>query len=485
MVGRKNAGARNAKDAGFQPLRAGFAALRSKENRFLRAVALTSFGLAMVGLLAVLLPGGMGVQGAGGGKLLFALALYCGVMVLGLGRMLAGLGALAREADAIRQIEERSGRYIKNLDAVTFSLLATENPFLFSGTDARGDLEATAAAKMTQNIRADALGRRFDAVNLIVDRVLGDITSHAAGLRDAQQLAVRAGILCTFIGIVLALTQVGGVIGAGQLSEAAVQNSMNLIVSSLGLAFSTSIAGLAASILLQLMANAMRQAENKVIGELELQAARVQLVCRRVSEDTPLGTDIAALRTVLADHTDFMRRQETDLIAISSRFGDALSRTEHVLAAPIAAMEQTGRRLTDLLAAQSEAVGSLERMTASVADLEERVAAHFEHSAQRGAEIQQAALGRLAAAQDEACDTLVREIRSGWGREARVDFEDMLERRLRRTLAALEGAAEGQLRAMRRIATLLAVAMGLAAAGLLVLAVERAGLFDVLLRAAD
>lgn len=149
------------------------------------------------------------------------------------------------------------------------------------------------------------------------------------------------------------------------------------------------------------------------------------------------------------------------MIAISSRFGDALGRSGNVLATPIAALEQTGQRLGALLDAQRQTVAGLERMTATVSDLETRVASHFEAAALRAADIQQAALQKLAAAQDAACDAIVGEIRSGWGRKARGEFEQTVERRLSATVAGLEGTAERQLRAMQRITAFLVLAMAL------------------------
>uniref|UniRef100_Q07JG1 Uncharacterized protein n=1 Tax=Rhodopseudomonas palustris (strain BisA53) TaxID=316055 RepID=Q07JG1_RHOP5 len=406
-------------------------------------------------------------------KLLAAALIYDVAIVWGILRILNGIGVIDLEYTALGQIDTRCSEYLK-LQVPAISLAWDVNPFFFSGSSANIRLTRTAAYKMTENVRSDAESRRFDPVNLIVDRVLGSVTIHSVGVREAQQLAVRLGILGTFVGIVYALSQAGQVVHSGELTTGAVQNSITLIVRSLGIAFATSIAGLLASIVLQFMASILRSRETDLIELLEREASRVQAVCRRASEDTPLGVDIEALRSTLGEHVDFMRRQEKDLMVISSRFGDALGRTENTLAEPIAALEQTGRRLSELLGAQSEAVTGLERMTTAVGNIETQVAAHFEASTAKSTEVQREAMLKLADVLRASLGRMVEEIRTGWGRESREGFEDLVDRRLAETARQIDVAADRQFRLMNRISWL-AITMLFFSAALLLVAANNSG----------
>ncbi len=463
-------------------VRIGLAALSPRRNPALFVYMVFGMALAVIATVGPAVPvvaawlEGFGFGGPNSGKLVLAAAIFDGVLLVGSWRLATGLGFLARERLALDQIETRCTQYLARLDVLRIDLTAPENPFVFGGTARDPKLVATAAYKMTENVRLDAAGRRFDPVNLIVERVLGNVTAHSTGLRDAQQFGVRLGILATFIGIVGSLAGVGPIVRATNLDNSMIQESINLIVGSLGIAFSTSIAGLAAAILLQLMAWTMRSRENDLVELLERQAGRVQIVCRRASEDTPLGEDIAALRSVLGEHVDFMRRQEKDMIAISSRFGDALSRTENTLAQPIAALEQSGRRLSDLLATQSAAITGLERMTAAVGELETRVVAQFEAASTRGVEVQKAALADMSEVLRTGSTRLVEEIRSGWGVESREAIETLVDRRLGEAAGRLVEAAPHQREAVNRLARRLALAMVFAAAAMVLVTAQTAGL---------
>lgn len=464
-------------------VRLGLRALLSGRHPLLLVYTVVAVALAILATAAPVVPAAgawlatIGFGAGHGGKLLFAALLYDLVTIRGLWRLVQAVGFLDRERRALDQIDTRCSDYLRRLDRVSVSLVGPENPFVFGGSARDPMIAATSAYKMTENVRLDAAGRRFDPVNLIVERVLGNVTGHSLSLREAQQFGVRLGILCTFVGIVFSLGNVGPIVQSAGLDNAAIQAAINSIVGSLGIAFATSIAGLGAAILLQLMAGIVRMRENELVEALERQAGRVQIVCRRASEDTPLGEDIAALRSVLDEHTHFMRRQEKDMMAVSSRFGDALARTENTLSVPIAALEQTGRRLGDLLATQSAAVGGLERMTASVTDLETRVAAHFEAAAARSAETQKAALLEMAQALRLVSTRLVEEIRGGWGAEAREAIETLVDRRLADASTRLDEAAERQRRAMNRLAALLAAATAGSAAALLLLAGSASGFY--------
>ncbi len=413
-------------------------------------------------------------------KLYLAASIYDGVLLVGIYRLLTGLGMLGRERTALDQIQTRCSAYQEGRTKLDLHSKSDTQPFLYptNGEHELKELATTAAVKMADAIRIDAAGRRFDPVNLVVERVSGNVTNHALGLRDAQQMGVRLGILGTFIGIVGSLANVGPLMQAAGLQNTAIQNSIGTIVDSLGAAFATSIAGLAASIVLQVLAGIMRTEETNIIEALERVAGLVQIICRRASEDTPLGADISALRTVLGEHNVLIRSQGKEMEAVSSRFGDALARTENTLAQPIRALEDTGRQLTGVFERQKVQLQELERITTMVADLETRVAGHFEDAAKRSAETHRRALEELTTTLRDSTTALREDVRSGWGSDARREFEALVDRRLTETVARLDTTATDQLSAMNRISLRLAIAMGAAMIALVLVAGQTTGTFQ-------
>lgn len=460
-------------------LGAGLAALLKPGNRLLLAAVAVGVGLLAAALAAPLLPAtraalaALGFDGTQAWKLVFAGLIYGVAMLTGLHATVRGLGLLGRELRALQQVHARCTEL-----AAAGLALSGPNPFVFGGTARLPGIEQTATFKMTGIIRDDALARRFDPVNMVVDRVAGDVTQCSTEIRDAQQLGVRLGILGTFVGIVVSLGNVSQIVGADVLSNADIQEAIRAIVRSLGLAFSTSIAGLAAAILLQLVAGSVRRLESDVVEALERVAPRVQHLCRRACEDTPLGADIAALKDMLDDQRHVMKSHAGDLLKAATRIGDTVSLIDTTLGRPLAALEATGLRLSALLEAQGEAAATLERMTHAVADLETRLAQGFEGALSRASEAQRSGFSDMARTLRDVLGEVVEEVRAIRPPDDRAHLEALFAAHLAALatrLAEQEARAAGR---MRQAALVQGAVVALACVGTLIALALAAGLRD-------
>ena len=467
-------------------LRDGLIALFDPRHLWLSGLTVLALAILVVATLGPILPATrtglatIGFEADQTWKLWAAAFIYDSAMVYGLYRLVVGLGLLGREKAALAEIESRCIDYSGRAADLTLAKLEEEGAFVAAGQRTSADrdgIRRTAAYKMSENIRLDATGHRFDPVNLIVERVLGSVTSSSSGLRDAQQFGVRLGILGTFVGIVFSLSHVGSIVNTGNLDNAVIQKSIHEIVRSLGIAFTTSIAGLTAAILLQLMSGSMRSRENDLVEVFERQAARVQAVCRRIMESVVLDEKIATLSRLLEDHSEKSAKIAGDVRAASTRFHDELARVENRQATSWQSLEQNGRRLAEVLDVQGRALASLERANGAIGEMERRVSTDFQAAFTLSAETQRSALADVTRTLQVTSTALVDEIRSGWGRDAREAFETLVDRRLGEAATRLDDVAERQQNTMLALARRLAAAMIFAAVALLLLAGQTSGVF--------
>lgn len=115
-------------------------------------------------------------------------------------------------------------------------------------------------------------------------------------------------------------------------------------------------------------------------------------------------------------------------------------------------------------------------MTAAVGELETRIVAQFEAASNRGVEVQKAALADMSEVLRTGSVRLLEEIRSGWGLQSREAIESLVDRRLGEAAGRLDEAAEHQREAMNRLARRLALAMIFAAAAMVLITAQTAGL---------
>ncbi len=380
-------------------------------------------------------------------KLLVSIGIYCGVIAVGTWNVLRGISALGREFRARGQAESVLALNRRGLTPIRRQEISQpETPF-FAGRGSVGylpEIVGTATYRLGDIIRTDAMRQRFDPISFYVERVSEQVLGASSDIRDTQQLGVRLGILFTFFGLFLSLSSAGGIAGGSSVPDAQLGDAIQAIVSSLGGAFASSIAGLAAAVLLQLMGGSLRARETRVIDDLHTLAAQFQGICREaVRDDETLK---------LREHRDSIQRLSDDIDAGAKRVDQSVREMALVLDHPIDALRDHSRDLHTAIGTQRAAVDDLMRATATIAGLD-------------------LALAGFSGAVTQLTDRLVTEIRSGYGRDAEA-----------RLAARLDAAADRQLLLVETMARHFKWTMLFAGTTLVVVLLVASGLASALLR---
>lgn len=340
-------------------------------------------------------------------KLLVAIAIYCGVILYGSYFLLRGVARVGREFELIGQAEVKAAEWRNSDVATTVTFLERPAPFFYTGSGELKDLEKTAAFELNEILRRNAIERRFDPVGNAVERVAEKVLGGSFGVRDAQQLGVRLGILFTFIGIVLSLSGVDVIMGDKQLGDAAIRSAIRNIVGSLGLAFVSSIAGLLASILLQVLGSGLRVREMVLIEALQKIATTIQGFYIRATANT----DRDAIADQIRLHRDDINSLNIDIATKGDRIANAMKDMAGLIEQPFAALRRQSDLLTITIAAQEKALTAVSELAGRVAALQSDVAAAQE----KGAE-------GFARAVTALTERLVSEVHSGFGATAQQDI---------------------------------------------------------------
>ena len=372
-------------------------------------------------------------------KLGVAIAIYCGVMAYGSKFLLRGVARLDREVELIAQAEHCADRSRTSDEARTEDFLKRSAPFVFHGEGAVRDHERTAVFELDEILRKNALERRFDPVGVAVERIAEKVLGGSFGIRDAQQLGVRLGILWTFIGIVLSLSGVGTIMGPSTLGDAEIRAAIRNIVAALGLAFVSSIAGLLASILLQVLGSWLRAKELALIEQLQKLATSIQgIYARAVAK-----TDEENLAAEIAKHSADISSLNTGIADGARRLETALRDAGSLVQQPILALDRQAAMVTGAIAAQEKAFAAITELGDRVVAVQRTFVAAQEEGDRS-----------VARSVDALALRLIAEVRSGFGDEARREIEERIERSSERT--------ERAMRALTRSFTLGMVIAGLA-----------------------
>ena len=340
-------------------------------------------------------------------KLLFAIGIYCVVVLYGSNYLLRGVARVGREFELIAQAKVRAAEWRNSDEATTERFLERPAPFFYTGSGELKNYEKTAAFELNEILRKNALERRFDPVGNAVERVADKVLDGSFGIRDAQQLGVRLGILFTFIGIVLSLSGVGVIMGEGKIGDAAIRGAIRDIVGSLGLAFVASIAGLLASILLQVLGSSLRVREMALIEDLQKIATTIQGFYIRATANTDRDTIADQIRLHRAD----INSLNIDIANKGDRIANAMKDMATLVEQPLANLGRQSDLLTITIAAQEKALSAVSDLAGRVAALQADVVAAQE----KGAE-------GFARAVSALTEGLVEEVRSGFGATTKQDI---------------------------------------------------------------
>lgn len=361
----------------------------------------------VVDVLLAMQPGISGAE-----KLIFSALIYLIVYSLGMYRLAAAVGHLSWEQDALRQFAKQLEETFTDLQDVTPGrILHTPIEELFAtAEDARlRGLEATSTFKLAQIIRLDASEHRFDPVSMSVEQIGGQVLDGSMQLRDTQQLSVRLGILATFIGIMFSLQGVSALMTHDKLTEEALREAIKTVVTSLGFAFTSSIAGLAAAILFQVASGLLRARETDALLQLQALGSDYQSICRKAID----AADIAKFATYSERMVDAAKTTDESV----SRIGRSARLIEDGLDAPITSLREATDQLRATVGSHRDALASLSGATAALTEFGPTLAT-----------MQREAHERLLAALTEMADRLVREFRAGYDADAARRMEAAAER---------------------------------------------------------
>jgi hypothetical protein len=249
-----------------------------------------------------------------------------------------------------------------------------------------------------------------------VERVADTVLGGSSGMRETQTLAVRLGILATFFGIVMSLQGVSGMMTGGALDDSQIRGSIQDIVTALGAAFSSSIAGLSAAILAQVLGGFVRAEEDRVIEALHRIGTRYQGICRLAQREN----DLKELNRQLVEHGEDIRRTSDQVVLASGRMDDTATRLIGVLDAPVRQLEAMADRLTTAMARQDEALRGLAEAAQVLAGLGPALAARDRETA-----------AIIAGGLGELQRRLVGEFRAGYDVAAAERMEAAAERQYR------------------------------------------------------
>lgn len=316
------------------------------------AVALIVLALAAPGLLQAAL------GEVSSWKLAIAAAIYLIVWAYGSWHLLTGVGRLERESVVLDQFTTKLDRaFPPDQEVFHADVFGDGRKKLLAPVMGLKEkpLGETATHRMQEIIREDAERHRFDPMAVVTERVSDQLLSGSAGIRDAQQLGVRLGILVTFVGIVASLQGVSGMMSGDVLGASDIRNSIRAVVLSLGLAFSSSIAGLSAAIVFQIIAGALRAAENRLVDRMYQAGSAYQAICRLALRDD----DLKKLEVSLKDHRRAILDTADDIRDGARVVEQATTHMGALLAGPAERMDEVSTRLADAVRRQEAAAGAL------------------------------------------------------------------------------------------------------------------------------
>jgi hypothetical protein len=357
--------------------------------------------------------------------------------------------------------------------SVGWQIPGMESHFLTQVSNAPASrMAASTHGRIVRAIEADARDLRFEPVPVVVERVMDEVTRGTAEIKVWQHYAVRLGILFTFIGLILALGPLQEMLNQANAQKGVpgftsqIQGQVAKVVENLALAFGASVSGLVAALVLQIAHGKVRERERSLVENLASRVSTLQFLARRVRSDNTLLHDIDALRHELGTHREELshssRTLQADIAALVTRVADVSS---------------TRTALVDMLEKQRLAVERNETLARSLADADNRLKTLFDERL-----AQAEAAGRESAritmdGMRALGEAVIREIRSGYGSEARKKLEELLAERFERAASALENAGSARMRAIDVMARRLVVGVGLSVFVLLVAGLSAAVYF--------
>ncbi|AYD03892.1 hypothetical protein [Neorhizobium sp. NCHU2750] len=327
-----------------------------------------------------------------------ALALWSTLGVFVGSLLLAGLLAIAghRKERQEQEVVAFVGKRIRNHFHSSEVHFRTMSPDLAaSGLLGDNDVDAarrlaTSTGRIIAILHNDARFFRYEPVHLAIRAEEMGIRAFSYRISAVQTLAIRTGILGTFVGLIMSLQQVQEVfvLRSAQMSAGAnpqhaiefeglmerISGLMGDVIEGLAIAFGTSIAGIVAAILISLIASVARWREAKLIGQIQRLAISAQRFFRDTSVvNEELVRTAEDLREALKDNLRVLSETRTDIHGHVGRLettartmAEGLSKPALLFAqqaSDIKAMLEQGREATLHVRTVAERMQLIESMT--------------------------------------------------------------------------------------------------------------------------
>ncbi|WP_076997218.1 hypothetical protein [Variovorax sp. KK3] len=298
---------------------------------------------------------------------------------------------LAAEEQTLMQIDENGQRLQTRLASGETVLTVdgdTWEQFVVGAKAHHGVMRTS--VRMVQSLCHEAASGRFPPISTLAQIYANELRDGTRRLRGPQTLALRLGILGTFIGLLLALGTLGAMF-VKITNRSLGGEELGALVNSMTIAFGTSVAGLLSAILIQFIGESLFLQQRGIMKRIEDAIGRVVTVLSMTLTGSELARNLDAFadqlvrhRNGLADHATQVRSSVGDSVATAERNAQALNDGVRAMAstqgqfatlveghnalltqlrADIGALSGLDHRLTSLLQSQvAEQVRSAERV---------------------------------------------------------------------------------------------------------------------------
>lgn len=237
------------------------------------------------------------------------------------------------------------------------------------------------SVRMVQSLCHEATSGRFPPISTTTQIYSGEITERARRLRAPQTLALRLGILGTFIGLLLALDHLGGLFDSAIVKQLDAKD-VKPLVGSMTVAFGTSVAGLLAAILVQLFGEALNVRYERITRQIEDTVGRVVTVLSLSMTGSHLVRTAESLadrmnqhKQELSDHADNVQRASRRGIRAVRGNANALKDGVVALRGSHSALSEVLSHHTSLM---GEIRGGLQRLSGVDASLASALKTHLD-----------------------------------------------------------------------------------------------------------
>ena len=227
--------------------------------------------------------------------------------------------------------------------------------------------------RMAQSLCNEAMANRIPPISTTAQAYASELGIGVRSLRTSQTVALRLGILVTFIGLIGAMREIGNLV---LTSPDATDASLKAMGTDLTKAFGASVAGLLATLVIQAFVELVQISQRRAVGKVEVVVATVTHVLSleqvgkafRITIDK-LGRRLEEHGQKLTDHVFAVRASTTEAVDAVTMNAEAFQKAAAEVGGDNQAMTDLLQRhhsLFEKLMASVDAVGAFERRLSGV-----------------------------------------------------------------------------------------------------------------------